>query len=349
MILYYNMFDYRKISQSLLENLPGRTKDIIERRFGLKEAETETLEAIGKSYGITRERVRQIQEAGFSKLKIQLKDHQAAFQYFTDHLKERGDLRKEDRLLKDLGKEALENQVFFLLSLDQDFQRFLEDPELYSLWTINEGSLDLAKNVTEALSEELREVGSPLPFEDIFQLYQQAIAPSLRELSQKPLLSYLEVSKKIEQGPQDFFGLPEWPEISPRGMRDRAFIALKQAGKPLHFREVASQINKLDFKKQQQALPQTVHNELIKDPRFVLVGRGLYVLREWGYEPGVVKDVIFRVLKSEKKSLSQEEIIKKVLEQRFVKASTVLVNLKKYFPKTKTGKYKNPSPSAREP
>ncbi len=74
-----------------------------------------------------------------------------------------------------------------------------------------------------------------------------------------------------------------------KGMRDYAFLVIRKHGSPIHFREVARQIN-LVFKK--KAHTATTHNELIKDPRFVLVGRGLYALKEWGYMSGVVKDVI---------------------------------------------------------
>ena len=88
-------------------------------------------------------------------------------------------------------------------------------------------------------------------------------------------------------------------------------------------------------------MPQTVHNELIKDPRFVLVGRGLYALKEWGYEEGQVKDVILKILKEARKPLPKEEILAGVLKQRMVKENTVLLNLnnKKYFLKTPEGKY----------
>jgi hypothetical protein len=86
---------------------------------------------------------------------------------------------------------------------------------------------------------------------------------------------------------------------------------------------------------------QTVHNELIKDARFVLVGRGVYALKEWGYEPGTVKDVISQVLKKAKQPLSQDEVLKRVLSQRLVKESTILLNLgnKKCFLKSENGRY----------
>ena len=70
----------------------------------------------------------------------------------------------------------------------------------------------------------------------------------------------------------------------------------------------------------------TTHNELIKDARFVLVGRGLYALTEWGYTAGVVKDVLREILAKEG-PLTREEIIDKVRKERYVKDNTIVVNL----------------------
>ena len=150
----------------------------------------------------------------------------------------------------------------------------------------------------------------------------------------------MEISKTIQLGPEGLFGLRDWPEINPRGVKDWAYLVLRKTKKPCHFIEVAKLINKF-YKTERQTLPQTVHNELIKDARFVLVGRGLYGLKEWGYESGVIKEVIAKILKKAKKSLTQEEIVKEALSQRFVKRNTILLNLnnKESFLKNKEGKY----------
>jgi hypothetical protein len=104
----------------------------------------------------------------------------------------------------------------------------------------------------------------------------------------------------------------------------------------MHFGDVADAIVDLFSKKAHVA---TTHNELMKDPRFVLVGRGLYALAEWGYSPGVVRDVIRDVLK--KKPLTREQVLDEVKKVRYVKDNTILVNLNdsRYFKKSKTGTY----------
>jgi DNA-directed RNA polymerase delta subunit len=137
-------------------------------------------------------------------------------------------------------------------------------------------------------------------------------------------------------------GLVEWPEIKPRGVKDKALLAFKKHGKPLHFTEVAKMIDKLNYNlPNKKTYPQTVHNELIKDPRFVLVGRGTYALADWGYQPGTIKEIIAKVLKENNGPMHKDLVVQKVLAQRLVAKNTVLMNLnnKTHFEKDASDKY----------
>lgn len=327
------LFDYQEICEDIVKELPQRFQEVIFRRFGLKKTKKEALETIGQDLGVTRERVRQIQQAGLSKIRPRIKRHQPVLQFFVNQLQSSGNLRRENILLKILSPEKLENQAFFLLSLAEGFKRFLESQEFYTLWTIDEHSLGLAQKTTQKISQKLHKISQPLGIEEL---------KSLIKLEEIRFLAFLEASKEICQGPQGLWGLRDWPEIKPKGTRDRAYIVLKKEKNPLHFRQVARLIEESGiFNSKRKAHPQTVHNELIKDQRFVLVGRGLYALSEWGYKPGTVKKVIFRILKETKKPLSQEEIVEKVSKQRQVAKNTILLNLKdkKYFKQDLSNKY----------
>jgi len=119
-------------------------------------------------------------------------------------------------------------------------------------------------------------------------------------------------------------------------------LVFKKHGKPLHFTEVATLIDKLAYNlPNKKTYPQTVHNELIKDGRFVLVGRGTYALAEWGYVPGTIKDIITKVLNEKNMPIHKDEIVEKVLAQRLVAKNTVLMNLnnKKNFEKDANENY----------
>jgi len=183
--------------------------------------------------------------------------------------------------------------------------------------------LSKAQKVIALIYDKLKKIGKPLTLKEL---------SSFNSLEKSVFTSYLEISKKIQKDSEGNFGLKDWPEINPRGIKDKAYLVFKKTEKPLHFTEVAKLI--------EGSLVQTVHNELIRDPRFVLIGRGIYALSEWGYYPGEVKDVISKVL-TEGGPLTKEEILEKVLKQRLVKENTVFLNLsnKKYFERDIQGKY----------
>lgn len=346
------------LTTEILGIIPNnRTKEIIMRRFGLQDGQRHTLEAIGRDHGITRERVRQIEENGLNALKNEKTTAklQPIFTLIRDHLKEYGDLKRENKLYDDLSyicfptkeieqmkkeKNFLElnrcRSVFYLiLTLGDEFEKLPENDNFYSVWTTNKQSISVAKKTVDSLVGHLNSKKETFKKEEIFQLAKSFFP----ELSDKAVHAYIDASKFIRQNHLGRYGLADWPEINPKGVKDKAYIVLKETGKPLHFSEVADLINKI-LPSVRQAYVQTVHNELIKDPRFVLVGRGLYVLSEWGYQPGTVFEIISQVLR-EQGPLSKEEIVKKVLDKRMVKENTILINLqnRKVFERNSEGKY----------
>lgn len=336
-------FNYQKICQDILKNLTPRQREIMERRFGLVSPRRETLEEIGQRHNVCRERIRQIQNQAFSKLREGGAREERVFDHLRGLLEGWGGLKREDEILSQLGRGRFGNHIFFLLHLGEPFERRKEDKEFYTLWLMSEENLKLAKKVIAFLIKLLEKEASPLSFKELFSYSQKQLPPP--ELSPEILLSFLEATKRIEQGPREKFGLAFWPEITPRGVRDKAYLVLSEAKEPLHFTRVAEMIDQLPMTSQasppRRTLPQTVHNELIKDERFVLVGRGLYGLREWGFEEGTVKEIIIKVFKEKKRPLSREEILEEVGRQRLVKANTILLNLKdrKYFQKNEEENY----------
>ena len=325
--------NYSKICQDLLKGLPGRTTEVISRRFGLKGGQEETLEAIGKSFGITRERVRQIENDGLKKVKEKLSSYKDVFVFFNNAINKTGNLRKEDVLVSELGGNKLNSQVSFLLNLSEDLKRIPENNAFYACWASDQKALDTAKNILSQVIEGLKSKAKPVSFAEANSFISVKIDPPI-------LSSYLEASKRVQKNYVGLFGLSEWPEINPKGVKDKAYVVLKDKGGPLHFTHVAQMIDQLALGRN-KTVPQTVHNELIRDSRFILVGRGMYALKEWGYEPGVVKDVIVKVLREANKPLSKEEIYEKVAKQRIVKENTILLNLnnRNYFSKTQEGLY----------
>ncbi len=325
--------NYQKICNDILKDLPQkRTRDVLERRFGLKQGQgRETLESIGQSYEITRERVRQIEEDGLKKARAKAKTvAQNVFQNFKQKLQNCGNLKKEDSLLEELGGKKFKGQVFFLLTLGDEFKRVSETDNFHAFWTINHNSVNTVQKVVDDFKQELEKKSQPLSLEKV----------SFANLNKDVLSCYADISKDIDKGTQGLYGLSSWPEINPKGIKDKAFLIIKKENQPLHFTKVAELIEKQE-KEKKPCLVKTVHNELIKDSRFVLVGRGLYALREWGYKPGIVREVIKDVIQSSPKPLSSQEIVDKVSSQRFVQKNTILLNLqnREHFSRDSQGKY----------
>ena len=320
-------FNYSKICSDLISGLKEREKEVISRRFALNGLKRETLESIGEDFGITRERVRQIQKVAIEKMKPKLNQYQEVFQYFREYFKKFGNLRKEENVLAELGGKNWKGEVYFLLTIQKPFQRFLENNDFYSLWTTDLDFFLLARKIIDSLILQLQKIHRPLRFDEL----NPGVEPHFEK---EILLSFLEISKKIQKNSEGLYGLKDWPEINPRGIKDKAYLVFKKIGKPLHFTEISKLIEGSHL--------QTVHNELIKDARFVLVGRGTYALAEWGYLPGQVKEVILKILKGAQKPLKKEEILEKVLSQRLVKENTILLNLsnKKYFSRDSQGRYR---------
>jgi len=141
----------------------------------------------------------------------------------------------------------------------------------------------------------------------------------------KVLYSLLQAVKDVKQNKFGFWGARDWEEVSPKTINHKIYLVLKNEGKPMHFVDIAKRINEVCFDRK-LANPATVHNELILDQKYVLVGRGIYGLKEWGYKEGVVQDVIKQIIK-ENGPLTREEIVNKVLENRLVKKTTISLAL----------------------
>lgn len=331
----------KDILDEIVRIINPRVREVIEKRFGLRTISYQTLEAIGQNMGITRERVRQIETLGLKQLinKNVLEPMKPIFELIERHLEAHGGVISENCFLKELielfslKEKNRENLINFALALSRGrFIYFKETPDWRAAWALSSGHYNKATALTNALKEKLASQNSPLPSEALFKT---AALLTDKNLTKQSLKSYIKLCREISQNPFGEWGLVSSPEISPRGVKDKAYLIFKKEKKPLHFTEVADLINKTVFDGR-KAHPQTIHNELIKDERFVLVGRGTYALSGWGYEPGTVRDVLVSVLKNSGNGLTKEEIVRTVQSKRLVKENTILLNLqnRKVFKKT---------------
>lgn len=335
-------FKPKQVVKKLLSVLPERARIVIESRFGLgSEGKQMTLEAIGKKYDITRERVRQIENAALHIVRKSeiFKSEQANFDNLKDVLVSLGGVVSEEDLLKHISSDTtVQNHVNFLLVLGSHFEKHKEDDHFKDRWVVD-------KEIAEHVHQSLKKLYENLSDDDLIPEGDMVVSflEHLKDISEQYkneeiIKRWLSISKGIKRNPLGEWGITTSPNISARGVRDYAFLVLRRHGNPMHFTDVAKAISDVFGKRAHVA---TTHNELIKDKRFVLVGRGLYALSQWGYEGGVVRDVIKKILKKEG-PLTRKEIVDKVLKERRVKENTIVVNLQNsnYFVRDEKGKYK---------
>ncbi len=338
-----NKFSFlpKKVSKNLLTPLNARAKEVITGRFGLGDGEKKTLESIGRKYGITRERVRQIENFALRLIKKSenfLAEH-SIFEELKQLMKAEGGVVHEEQFLESLTKDkALQNHIHFYLVLHDDFKVDRETEDFNRQWSMDEKIKKTVKDSLESLHTTLgdEEMVAESVLLDRFlnQMEELHTAYKTPEMIKK----YLQLSRVLGKNQMGEWGKRTSPNIKTRGIKDFAYLVVRKAGRPMHFREVAKEIF-TEFKR--KAHVATCHNELIRDPRFVLVGRGIYGLREWGHSGGIVRDVIIEVMKKNDKAMTKNEIIDLVKGERVVKDNTVVVNLQnpKFFEKTSDGKY----------
>lgn len=320
------LINTEEFTQDILATIDrDREREIIARRFGLFDRR-ETLEQIGELLGITRERVRQLEKSVISRLKSlgeqgNLPHITEIESTFTEELKKVGNLARISDLSKHVTAENSktdQSRVAFLAALCSSLTVIEENDHYYLAAGIRATRDDKKiKNDISKVIDAIKKIAEPATIQDVAK--QAGISEPIEA---QALAS---VSKNLATL-NGRWGLIKWPMVNPKNIRDKIYVILKESGKHMHFNEIADEIKKSDFKRR-DVTTQAIHNELIKDKRFVLIGRGIYALKEWGYKKGTVADIISEVLREADKPLHRDEIVKRVLKSRFVKETTILLNL----------------------
>ena len=314
------------IVKDVLQAIPKeREQEIVSRRFGLFDRK-ETLEQIGELLGITRERVRQLEKAIINSLKAQAEKgtipHIEKVQdTFVAALKQTGDAACIADLATAVAQKEgkyTQSQVSFLAQLCPKLT-VIDENDHYnqSVCLRDQHDEKSVRGAVEHIIATIKELGKPATIEQV------AKAAKLDSVPQTEALARTSKDLATLNGK---WGLVKWPTVNPKNIRDKIFVILQEKGSYMHFNEIAEAIKDSDFKRK-NVTTQAIHNELIKDKRFVLIGRGLYALKEWGYKKGTVSDIIVEVLKKSGEPMHRDEIVRDVLKSRHVKETTILLNL----------------------
>lgn len=344
-----------RVVDFLFRQLNERERNVLLKRYGLKTTKKHTLEQIGKSYNITRERVRQIEKNSITKLKNldSITQKKARFDdanaLILGIIVQNGGVIHENHLVDRIQKihnkvnqELLRRIILFILhNLVQGVEHIKENDKCHPSWKLNHIDENLIEGVVSTVVDILEDNKEPLvekelinKFEDsMFFLANEEKIMELCDLNkdgkltlQEIFISYLHIIKKVKKNIFEKWGLISWKNVHPKRINDKAYLILKKANKPLHFSEISNLINKAGFDTK-IACPATVHNELILNDQYVLVGRGIYALKEWGYKEGTVIDIIYNILEKVGKPMEKESIVEEVLKTKMVKKSTIYLSL----------------------
>ncbi len=303
-----------------------REREIITRRFGLYDRR-ETLEQIGELLGITRERVRQLEKAILIRLKIAAEDGKTDTvsqleKTFIRTLSEMGRAARiadlADAIYGKPTNQQERSQVAFIATLAPNLTVVDENDAYHQATAVAEyGDEKKLKARVDEIVGVIKEAKEPRTIDQLFDTLNYEHPAQVAALAS--ISKYLAHLK-------DSWGLTKWPTVNPKNIRDKIYVILADNKKPMHFSEIAQSIKGSSFKRK-DVTTQAIHNELIKDKRFVLIGRGIYALDNWGYSKGTVSDIIADVLRKASEPLHRDEIVKRVLKSRQVKETTILLNL----------------------
>lgn len=302
-----------------------RDRAVIVSRFGL-DGKRKTLEEIGQELGITRERVRQIEKAALLRIRINVNDGKqpeftTAERQIISSLHEMGRAgRITDLATKMTGStdKTIRSSLELLCGLSDKMRTCSESDHLYAgvALTSDRDSKYIKKHV-EVILAALKKHGEAVTADELFTLVDGYEHPS-------EVVAMASISKDISEY-HGHYGLSKWPSVNPRNIRDKVYLIMKENGQPMHYSDIAAAIKSQNFVRNNVS-NQAIHNELIKDDRFVLIGRGIYALAENGYTKGNISDVITDLLKKNG-PMYRDDIIRDVLKVREVREATVLMNL----------------------
>lgn len=328
------------ISGSLKIIEQDREKEIISRRFGLSGSK-ETLEQIGEMLSITRERVRQLEKAILIRLQISAEENEipelaAAEKILVRNLTEMGRVAKlsdlADKIYGHTSTASERTGIYFIATFAKNLTVVEENDKYNAAVGIAEyGDEKTIRGRVDEIVKLIRENKAPMTIDELDNQLNYEHPDHIKAIASiSKLLATL----------NGVWGLTKWPMVNPKNIRDKIFVILEAKKEPMHFSEIAKEIKDSNFKRKNVTV-QAIHNELIKDSRFVLIGRGIYALSSWGYKKGTISEIITSILEKAEKPMTREEIVKQVLKTRKVKETTILLNLqnKKLFKKVDKNSY----------
>lgn len=317
-----SIMDFNLVKDKIIKALDSEKEiEVLFSRFGLEGKKIETLENIGKRFSVTRERIRQIEKTIIRKISSST-NLKSDFTKLYNLIQKKGGIISEEKLQALIAFEDNSKTILNILLVSSSGINNINNKYFKNVWVIDSLDIDYTSNLAKNILEILKNNKKVLSINELIKNDS-----SLSKVNNIFIKAVIDSCFLIGKDSEGKYGLMSWGVIRPKNTRDRSYVVLKSVKKPLHYKKLTELICEEDFNTKKRVSIEAVHNELIRDPRFVLVGRGIYALKEWGYDPGTVADVIEDILKKSNQPMHKNDIINKVLERRFVRKNTILLNL----------------------
>src|SRR3989344_8630017 len=215
------------VVKSLLNGLEPRERAILQGRFGLLSGDGVTLAKLGTDYGITRERVRQIEGLALDAVSgAKGDDFKMFIELVRNYLANVGGVKREDLLLNDLRAlmktseaKSIDNQLRFLLKAAGTFRFSKETPASHPFWYLGEEARKHSAVFVKDLLSELKEKKSDVLERQNFGAIFSGVARK-HNLKEAVAMNYAAISRKFVANAYGDFGLSHWGEVNPKTARD---------------------------------------------------------------------------------------------------------------------------------
>ncbi len=322
-----------RLVQLLIERAGNdRSIDIIKRRFGFDSGERQTLDEIGKDYGITRERVRQIQERSIQRIKHpSTKGRSTIISIINDIF------QKNQFIISDSEADYLIGKVFNTSKFDgSSFLDMISDLGWIqknkigdvAFYTNNALKPTLSLTMTNVYSL-LKASSTMISLEEIIK----KIIPSNTKYSENSDLQVI-IKRICSLDPRIEERMPE--RYTLYGLHSRTNIwaslikeVLEKEGEPLHFADITNSVNDMFPNTDNNHIDvRRLHSILIENHAFSHSGvKGTYGLTEWGFRKETTSELIEECIKKAGFPLHWKQIYNYVSKYKDTKPANIIAML----------------------
>jgi len=187
------------------------------------------------------------------------------------------------------GRDVHKNRFDFLLSkvLDDYFKKNSDSDKFNTFYTKKDEETKHLEELANDLISKIEELKKTLSTDELLDLLKKLDAynrhkeklmakhgtdisyifrdeafPDKAEVinNNKILYSFLTAIKNVERSKLGEWGKHDWQEIKPKTINDKIYLALKNQGEPMHFKEIAEKINEIAFDHKKLTQPLFIMN-----------------------------------------------------------------------------------------